>query len=219
MDIIVSKTMLWSECKDIILPLAKLSLGKPKNSKPANFAEFVTAYPSICYGRIRPFLEEVSLRKCISDITDIALVSEDACLFSTEPGSAMEIISGHLRILNSGGKLPSLWCYLDCDEKAIVHFVNKSGWYAEAFFSCNEDFSVMHLFNDGWANQFMPVVFTTELEKYKGLAIKEGGNCLRQYKACDLYSFLSKSGKKNKNQDLAKPPKKGAFPKIKGDNL
>ncbi len=218
MDINIKKTMRWSECKEILLPLAGKYLGKPKKGEPANFAKFVTAYPNVDCAHMCAFLERVSERNGIADITEIALVSEDCCLFSTEPGSALEVIAAHLNILNTGGRLPSLWFYLDCDEKAIVHFVNKSGWYAEAFFACNEDFSVMHLFDDGAASCFMPVVFTTDLERYIERAAKDGKNCLRQYLPRELYSFLSnKSGKKKKAAPPA--PKRNPFPHEKGDLL
>lgn len=219
MDINVIKTINWSECKDIILPLAGKCFGKPKSGTPEDFTALIKAYPAVNRKLMLDFLAKKMQRKSIGDITGITLVSEDSCLFSTESGSALEIIADYLRILNTGGRLPSLWCYLDTDEKAIIHFVNKSGWYAEAFFACNEDFSAMHLFSDGKETHFLPVVFTTNLAKYKEQAVRDGENCLRQYKPRELYSFLSNKSGKKKKKDTVPAVQRDLFPREKGDNL
>ncbi len=209
MDINIIKTILWSDSKEIVISLAEKSLGKPPKGKPNDFVEFISAYPSVNCKQMISFLEKVIQRKKINDVTSVAVVSEDACLFSYEVDypTALDIVFSGLRILNTGGVLPSLWCFLDCDKKAVVHFVNKSGWYAEVFFLCNEDFSVLHLVHDGSNTHVVPVVFTTDLSTLSELSPQEEESCLRQYLPRDLYSFLSKKGGKKKNHISKSEPK------------
>ncbi len=199
MDINIIKTIQWSDSEETILALAEKCLGKPKNGKPRDFVEFISAYPAVDYKRMVAFVEKVVQRHTLADITSMAAISEDSCLFSfsSDSPTALEIILSSLRVLNTGGVLPSLWCFLDCDMKAVVHFVNKTGWCAEAFFLCNEDFSVLHLINDGKDTHFVPVIFTTDISRLAAKASQNEDSYLRQYLPRDLYSFLSnKSGKK-----------------------
>lgn len=200
MDINIIKTIQWSDSKETLLSLAEKCLGKPPIGKLNDFVEFISAYQTVNRKQMTTFLDNVIRRNALNDVTKLAVISEDSCLFSyeTDYPTALDIVFSGLRILNTGGVLPSLWCFLDCNKTAVVHFVNKSGWYAEVFFQCNEDFSVLHLVQDGFDTHVVPVIFTTDFAKLAELPLQQEEHCLRQYLPRDLYSFLSKKGGKKK---------------------
>lgn len=202
----VLKTLLWSECEGVLFALARGNIRRPKKGNIANFAKFIRSFCTV--GIISSFLEKNANRRQFGDCTSLALISEDATLFSCEPASAMEIILRHLKILNSGRRLPALWCFLDGEKKAVVHFVNKKGWYAEAYFVCNEEFSVLHLLQNNEQTLFMPAVFAPDISPYAALAEACGGHCLQEYLPREAFQLLSnKSGKKNRKKDEKLPPR------------
>ena len=162
----IVKTVKWSDAKELLSALANKNLGRAKNNKPADFNEFVTAYPTVTQKRMFDFLEGIVLRNSLSDVTSLAVIAEDSCLFSAEAVTAIDIVLRHLKTLNTGGKLKSLWGYLDTDKKAVIHFINKGGWYAEAYFSSSEDFSVIHLLKTAEGQKlFIPVAFIRDMSK------------------------------------------------------
>lgn len=114
----IVKTVKWSDAKELLSALANKNLGRAKNNKPADFNEFVTAYPTVTQKRMFDFLEGIVLRNSLSDVTSLAVIAEDSCLFSAEAVTAIDIVLRHLKTLNTGGKLKSLWGYLDTDKKS-----------------------------------------------------------------------------------------------------
>lgn len=196
------KTVMWSESKALFITLAGKSLGKPKNGKPADFAEFIFSYPAVMQKKMYNFLFETARRGNLRDVTNETLMAEDCCLLSIETATAIEIMLRHLKTLNAGGRLKSLWCYLDTEKKAVVHFVNKGGWYAEAFFAANEDFSALHLLSEDGMNHFIPVVFAKDISKEVQKAGVTGGVFLHDYLPRVKGDLLSKkSHKSGKKQD------------------
>lgn len=189
----VLKTLQWSECGELLTALAVKNFGHPKKGSVSDFADFIRSFAAD-RKQMAAFLDKNANRRSFEDCSSIATALEDACLFSCEPASALEIISRHLKILNTGGKLPALWCFLDEECKAVVHFVNRKGWYAEAFFDCNEDFSVLHLLKNEKETSFLPVVFTKNIANY----VSPAQGFLQTYLPRDAFQFLSKKGGKKK---------------------
>jgi len=195
----VVKTIEWYQSEAILKTLALKNLGRPQKGKQADFAAFIRSYPGTKLPKMAFFLGGFAKRRDVSDVTSLACISEDACLFSCGPASAVEIILRYLRILNTGGKVDALWCFLDEDKRAVVHFINQGGWYAEAFFLCNEGFSVLHLLEGDGNMFFMPAVFAQNISEQVLMAEKAGGIVLQTYLPRELYDFLAnKSGKKKK---------------------
>ncbi len=196
----IVKTVKWSDAKELLAALANKNLGRAKNNKPADFNEFVTAYPAVTQKRMFDFLENIVLRNSLNDVTSLAVIAEDSCLFSAEAVTAIDIVLRHLKTLNTGGKLKSLWGYLDTDKKAVIHFINKGGWYAEAYFSSSENFSVIHLLKTAEGQRhFIPVAFIKDMSKATAKVSLTGGFCLHDYLPRVKYDFLSKGGKQGKN--------------------
>ncbi len=195
----IIKTVTWSEAKELLTTLAVEKLGR-LHKKPANFCEFIVSYPTVSRKRMTDFLNTVVLDEKLEDVTSIATTAEDSCLFSAETATAIEIMLRHLNTLNTGGKLKSLWGFLDDDKKAVIHFVNKGGWYAEAYFSSPEDFSVVHLMTSSRGEKFfIPVTFVTDLSKLATKVSLHGGVCLHDYLPRIKGDFLSRGGKRHKN--------------------
>lgn len=166
-------------------------------SKTENFAQFVFGHP-LPRKRMYDFLLKAVIRKSLEDATTEAVFSEDACLFDATGLSSLDIICRHLRILDTGGKIGSVWCWLDEDKKAVVHFLQKGGWYAEAYFASNENFSVLHLLENGEQKHFVPVVFTNNLQEVSAKVASMRGIYLHNYLPRVKYDLLSKSGKQSK---------------------
>lgn len=198
----VVKTIEWSQSEALLKTLALQNLGRPQKGKQADFAAFIRSYPDTKLSKMAVFLEGIAKRHDVSDVTSLASISEDACLFSCGPASAVEIILRHLQTLNSGGKVDALWCFLDEDKRAVAHFINQNGWYAEAFFLCNEDFSVLHLLEDNGNMLFLPAVFSRDISEQTTLAEAAGSVILQTYLPRELYGLLAnKSGKKKERQN------------------
>lgn len=94
-----------------------------------------------------------------------------------------------------------MWGYLDTDQKSqLSTFINKGGWYAEAYFSSSEDFSVIHLLKTAEGQKlFIPVAFIRDMSKAAAKVSVTGGFCLHDYLPRVKYDFLSKGGKQGKN--------------------
>ena len=95
----IVKTVKWSDAKELLSALANKNLGRAKNNKPADFNEFVTAYPTVTQKRMFDFLEGIVLRNSLSDVTSLAVIAEDSCLFSAEAVTAIDIVLRHLKTL------------------------------------------------------------------------------------------------------------------------
>lgn len=201
MDEKIVKTVTWSDAKALLSALASKNLGRANNKKPADFCEFVVSYPTVTRRRMVDFLENVVLNNQLSDVTSMATTAEDSCLFSAEHVTAIEVMLRHLNKLNTGGKLQSLWAFLDDDKKAIIHFINKGGWYVEAFFCSPEEFSVVHLMTSSRGEKFfIPVAFIKDLSKLAAKVSLTGNFCLQDYLPRTKFGFLSKGGKQSKSE-------------------
>lgn len=195
----IVKTVAWSDAKVLLAALASRNLGRANNKKPADFCEFIVAYPTVSRKRMVEFLENVVLNKTLNDVTSMATTAEDSCLFSAETSTAIEVMLRHLNTLNTGGRLQSLWGFLDDDKKAVIHFVNKGGWYAEAYFYSPDEFSVVHLMTSSQGEKFfIPVAFTKDLSKFAAKVSLTGNFCLHDYLPRIKGDLLSKGGKKGK---------------------
>lgn len=205
MDEKVIKTILWSDAKGLLASLASKNLGRAANKKkPADFSEFIKAYPAVSRRRMLDFLEDIAMRNAFRDVTSEATIAEDCCLFAPETATSLEIILRHLRTLNTGGILKSLWGFLDEDKKAVIHFVKKGKdrWYAEAYFNSPEELSVLHLWSapDG-EKSFLPVTFTSDLSKISAQASAMGAFCLHDYLPRYKGDLLSKKGHKKSSSE------------------
>lgn len=191
MDVNFVKTLNWSDCKVGVTALAKAYWMPSEVRKVKNFTEFIQSYSKVSSKEMVAFLQDFSDKFHCVDDTSCAQNLENSCLFSCEPASALEIIVRYLEILNTGGKVPALWCFLDEEKKAVVHFVNNGGWYAEAFFDCHEAFSAVHLVKSKENTLLIPVVFTDNLVPYASF-VEERDCFLQKYLPHTLFDFLSK---------------------------
>lgn len=202
----VLKTIQWSESEMVFKPLALKKFGRAKSGKTTDFAAFVRAYPRVNSPKMAAFWAEIAKCNGLTDVTSMALISEDSCLFSCGPATALEIILRHLKTLNTGGKVKALWSFIDDDKRAVVHFINQEGWYAEAFFACNEDFSVLHVLEENGGFSFVPIVFAKDISAAIAQAEASGEVFLQEYLPREAHDFLSnKSGQK---KDIAMPTDK-----------
>ncbi len=216
----ILKTVKWSDAKELISSRADRSFGRAKKGKPADFNGFIVAYPTVTIRRMADFLNGIVLDDVLKDVTDEFLLTEDSCLLDASTATSIEIMLRYLRTLNTGGKIKSLWAYLDTEEKAVVHFINRKGWYAEAYFSCSDNMSVLHLLvsPDG-EKSFIPVTFTSDLSRFTREVRLRGGFCLHDYLPRVKCNFLSKKGRKNESSASNKLENSGVERHDKWDSL
>ena len=209
-------TYLWSENKSVFT--STFNRGK----SASNFSEFIFSYPLPKDKLFSCLMRVVNLYN-LNDVTNTVLLTEDSVLFDATAGSAIDIVIRYLHTLNTGGKVNSLWSYLDEDKKAVVHFINKKGWYAEVYFLCNEEFSALHLITNGTENILIPVVFTADLSKEMKLASLSGGTCLQKYLPRVKGDFLGGASSPDKGQakcgKASKKQQHNHFKKDRGDGL
>lgn len=212
----IIKTYQWTDEKlDLFKKCARLcQLGSPRNKKPDNFVKFFNAYiPNATLQSILKCVEmtEKYVDYSNPDVTHITTFAEDSCLFSTEgdAASALEIVLCHLDNLGHGMKVPAFWCFLDEEMKAVVHFVNKKGYYAELYCLADENSSALHLIEYKGKKYIVPVVFTAidDFERFWTVANALGGYCLRDYLPRVKFDFLSKKGKNNKKDTTTEASK------------
>lgn len=202
MDTHVLKTLDWSECGMPLTSLAVKTFGSPPKANITDFAKFVHSFATVGLKSFAGFLGKTVNRYDFEDYSAWTMAAENGCLFSCGPASALEIILRHLKILNSGGKVPARWCFLDDEHKAVVHFVKRKGWYAEAFFTCkrDRDFSVLHLLKNKDEHLFVPVVFAEDISHYVSLAEANGSCILQEYLPRETFELLSKKSGKKKSE-------------------
>ena len=193
----ILRTVDWSDCVALLTILEMKYFGKPKRQKNSNFEEFIKSFTTN-RKQMDVFLAKNVNRHIFADYTERTKAIEDACLFSQAP--ALDIICRHLRALDSGKELPTLWCFLDEERKAVVHFIYREGWYAEAYFTCDTDFSVLHLLEGEDEATFIPVVFSDDIARYVALAERGGSYLLQTYLPRESFQLLSKRGGKNKDK-------------------
>lgn len=191
-------TYLWSESKSVFTAI--LNRGK----KATNFNEFIFSYP-LPKDKLFSSLMRVSENYKLKDVTNVTILTEDSVLFDASVDSVLDIVVCHLHVLNTGGRVKGMWCYLDTEKKAVVHFINKKGWYAELFILCDEDFSALHLVNDDNNKVFIPVTFKKDISQEKKMVSVSGGEILYRYLPRVTMEFLGKNRtKKGKNTPKSK---------------
>jgi len=200
----IIKTLDWTDVSATLFQkYARLQkLGSATIAKPKNFVEFMASYPLVSLKDMITFVEKVDKHAKLKDVdvTNVATLTEDSCLFATngDSATALQIVMQYLKTLNTGGKVPALWCFLDDDKKVIVHFVNRKGYYAEIYCLTNENASALHLLTVNEQKSLVPVIFTTAFDDDVLQHVNElGANCLHDYLPREKYDFLSKGGKRN----------------------
>lgn len=224
MDII--RTIQWTaESPGIFSLCANVSkLGAATIAHPKNFVEFIASYENCSYKDLVNFAKRwiMSDRFKNSNVTSFATLSEDRCLFSTHGThkEALDIIVRYLDILNAQQENPHPWAYLDQEEKAIVHFVDRQGYYAELYCQSKEEFSVLHLLEHHGQKLFIPVVFMVELP---GNVLKNtmltGQYHLQDYLPREKFDCLSKGGRKSTSWYDGTGNAHGSFTHDSGDGL
>lgn len=195
MDYTIIKTIDWSESKKSLSAFAVKCFGRTNNSRPWGFADFVTGYISVSRKRMCAFLSDFIENTPLRDVTDDIVQLEDACLFQPDNFSAIGIVVRYLKMLNAGNKFGTTWAYLDTDKNAIVHFVNRGGWYAEVFFDAKVPSSALHIIAIGDEKHFLPVTFGS-ITKLRSKVYLSGNISLQNYFPRELGDFLSKRTRK-----------------------
>lgn len=211
------RTIIWSDCKEALIDQASRKLYFPCFKTVENFVDFFNYLKLVSKERICNFLKEEILHPSYVDQSNV-IGLENMCLFMGDIASSIDIVLDRLNTLNRDSMLDSLWCYIDCEKKAIVHFVRNDGWYAEIYFSCEKDFSALHFIYDDNQAEFIPVIFSTDISKYLHNVDVNGGFFLHDYFPRDIANFIPKKSFKKKspvNVDVSKPTNLYD----KGDNL
>lgn len=191
-------TFNWERHWETLFPEVRKQCGKPQ-FEPTDFVELFQAYPQKKLPKIKSLFENFinSCNLCTEeDVTLMSCLLENECLFSTEAAYAIDIIYRYLTLLNNGKELKASWCFLDEEQKAVIHFVYLNGWHAEAFFLSDDVFSALHIIDDKDKIVCVPVVFAHDISEQIAKAKDEGGFELQTYLPRELYSFLSKKGKR-----------------------
>ena len=217
----IIKTIQWTaESPGIFALCAKVcKLGKADIANPKNFAEFIASYAHCPLKDMNVFVERwlTNDRFKDTDVTHFATLSEDLCLFRTHGThtEALDVILRYLDTLNAGRGVPALWAYLDQEKKAVVHFIDRQGFYAELYCKTNDDFSVLHLLEHNGQKLFVPVVFTPEFSSEIIENTKACGSYhLQDYLPREKFDCLSKGGKKSSGQKDFKSINTGNQPVI-----
>lgn len=186
------KTFIWEKSKDKLNSFAK-ELGLFSGTNGAiDFISFLAQCKVISVDKLKCFLEQNAIEESNEGSDDI-LRFEDLCIFkSMYKMPAIDIILFYLKKLNEGEKLSSDWWYLDTEEKAVIHFTNNGFWYAEAFFECEEELSVIHTIEDENGSYVIPVLFCNHVSDIAKMARLADDSYLRTYTPRDIGDFLSK---------------------------
>jgi hypothetical protein len=212
----MKKTVFWENCKDVICAQSLQILGTPvKAFPPKNFVELVSSYPNVSKKAMTSFFQANLEKNCFVDVSKEVFQKEDECLFISgkKYSTALEVI---LRYLGSNQNAAAVWCYLDFSKKAVVHFIDRNGLFAEAYFLSDKEDSAIHLIQDENLSLFIPVVFTTDLSEVMQNVALRGGHYLQDYLATDTGDLLSKKSCKKSVPCTFSSTKKGPD---KGDSL
>ncbi len=184
----LKKTIQWSE---VGLFFKNVGAGKAKHSE--NFVDYIFNTPSPA-GKLYDFLDKMANTYAKGERSEYVFEKEDDCLFDASMSSAIDIILRNLKEIDMGKDVKALWCYLDSEKKAVVHFINKKGWYAEAYFEVEQENSYLHLVEDEAGHKaFIPVLFTPNLSKYKDKVAVTGGVILQDYLPRHKFGILGKN--------------------------
>ena len=217
----IIKTIQWTaELPGIFALCARMSrLGKADNATPKNFVEFIASYSNCSDKDLLAFADRwlTNNRFKDADVTNYATFSEDRCLFRTHGyhAEALDIVLRYLNTLNEMNKVPALWAYLDQEEKAVVHFVKRQGYYAELYCQSADECSVLHLLKRNGQKYFVPVVFSSMLPEEVISNTKSCGSYhLQDYLPREKFDCLSKGGRKSSGQKHFKSINTGEQPVI-----
>lgn len=205
-------TALWSRSGEIF---EKVAFGNRKNFKNFNELVFNLHLPA---NSIYSTLEKICLRRDVVDSSDEVLKIEAEALLDPSYATALEIVKRHLDEINLGNKECNLWCYLDEAKRACVHFIKKKGWYAEIYILSENEFSAIHIVEDG--KYFIPVLFSKDITKeFKKVSVS-GGKFLQEYPLRVSDGILGRRSitwlEGNNQSDNA--PSKARFTKIPRDH-
>lgn len=220
--ICIKKTIPWNEDSSALFnKCARLQkLGLPPMAEPCDFVGFIANVPLSCQDT-NTFLAKVIKHAKLKDVdvTKVTTKAENKCLFSTRGNlyAAVEVIVSYLLTLNSNGKVPALWCYLDDEKKAIVHFVCHETYYAELYCLSSEASSALHLVTYRDNEYFIPVAFVPQFSDDLIANVESSGrHYLQEYLPRERFNCLSKGGKK---AESAKTSDSKSFAQDRGDNL
>lgn len=198
------KTFAWTDDNAaLFVQYARLQkLVSMSGQKPRHCVEFINSFANASAKDISTLVKRVGKNNQLkdADVTDVTTLAEDSCLFSTsgDAASALNIVLTYLKALNTGGRIPALWCYLDDDKRAVVHFVNRKGYYAELYCLVPDFPSALHLIDDDNRTFLVACVFTDQFSTDLIKKVDEaGGCCLHDYLPREKFALLSKSGRKN----------------------
>lgn len=191
----MKKTVLWDDCKKDICTQALRILAPPeKDFSPSNFVEFISSCSNVSKKAMMSFLKANLDKNCFLDVSKEVYQKENECLFMAgkDHSSAIEIILRYLRSSNSRINAEAVWCFLDFEKKAVVHFVNRDGWFAEVYFLSDVNFSAIHVLESESYSLFIPVVFTTDLSDVARNVSLRGDTFLQDYLPSETGDLLSK---------------------------
>ena len=169
------------------------NIGASKAKKAKNFLTYVFDTP-MKVSKMYDFFVEATKKHPTKDASEPVFELEDKALFDASVASAIDIILRHLKHLDQGEENKAHWCYLDAEKKAVVHFINKSGWYAEAYFLGEMELSFLHLVEDDFGHKaLVPVMFVKDISEYKAKVAVTGGVYLQEYLPRETFEFLGKN--------------------------
>lgn len=211
MDERTIKTIQWkSENLSLFKKNAQIcKLGSTRSNKPGDFVKFFATYANASLQSMLDWAEKTQKNIDCSDpeVTHLATFSEDSCLFFADnDATVLEIVLFNLDGLSHGRRVPSLWCFIDKNAKAVVHFVQKrQGYYAELYCLSNENSSCFHVGEYHGRKYIIAVAFQTDdqFEAAWSQANAYGGHCLRDYLPRVWGDLLSKRGGKSQTSDVS----------------
>ena len=209
-------TALWSRSSEIF---ERVVFGNCKNFK--NFNEFVFNL-HLPANSIYSTLEKVCRRSDVVDDSDKVLKIEAEALLDPSYATAVEIVKRHLDNINAGNEECCIWCYLDEAKRACVHFIKKKQWYAEIYFLSENEFSAIHVVEDG--KYFIPVLFSKDITKeFKKVSVS-GGKFLQEYPLRVSDGILGRRSiawmeRNNHSDDASSNTRFAKFPRDHNDSL
>lgn len=196
-------------------------LGKGLSKKAQDFNQYVFNLPmSVNKGKMYGFLQNIADTYVKSDVSESVFKKEDNTMFDSST-PFIDVVLRHLKNIDQGGEVKAHWCYLDSEKKAVVHFVNKLGWYAEVYVLSDTEASYVHLFEDDFGHKaVIPVLFTKNILPMKEKASVTGGVFLHEYLPRQTVEILGKNGSAfNKKKSTARDDKGYRRKKDNKDNL
>ena len=196
----ILKTVEWKDCKDELLRFVRGNISQYPTFA-TDFCEFLSAYPVIQHQEMLKELAKCLMTEHFHDVTEKVVAAENATLFALYPeekASALETVVDY----SLKGNVP-VWCYLDCERKAVAQFGNLAG-VGQAWIFCEgqENFSAAHFVEVDSQMMFIPVVFIRDLAVYRVLTETMKSKYLREYLPRQVGDLLSKKSHRTTNEEL-----------------